>query len=138
MRIKRRLVDALERQGAIDHKALQKDIPAAQWTCAVDTFTFDFGYTPVRPDREPDRELMLIHAISLLRDNDLAETLRSKFDMVLKKRPARLTVAHEDITDPSNALVCSSQSTLRNRYILHVPVARFNECASWVRGELLI
>jgi hypothetical protein len=127
MRIKRRLADALERHGVTGHKALEKDIPAAQWTCPSDTFTFDFGYTPVRPAREPDGELRLIHALSLLRDSDLAETLRSKFDTVLEKRPARLTVAHDDIDDPSNALVRSSQSALRSGHILLVPVAWFDQ-----------
>jgi hypothetical protein len=138
MRIKRRLADALERRGVIDHKALEKDIPAAQWTGAGDTFTFDFGYTPVHPAREPDQDLRLIHALSLLRDNDVAETLRSKFDRVLEKRPARLTVAHEDIGDPSNALVRSSVGALRSRHILLVPVAWFDQYARWVRGELLV
>ena len=122
----------------IDHKALEKDIPAAQWTSAGDTFTFDFGYTPIRPAREPNRDLRLIHALSLLRDNDLAETLRSKFDTVLEKRPARLTVAHEDIGDPSNALVRSSLSTLQSRHILLVPLTWLNQYARWVRSELLI
>jgi len=138
MRIKRRLADALERHGVIDHKALERDIPAAQWTGAGDTFTFDFGYTPVRPAPEPDRELRLIHALSLLRDSDLAETLKSKFDTVLEKAPAQLTVAHEDIADPSNALVRSSLSTLRSKHILLVPAGIFDQYARSVREELLV
>jgi len=137
MRIKRHLADALERHGVIDHEGFDKGIPAAQWACAGDTFTFDFGYTPVRPAHEPDRDLMLIHALSLLRDNDLAETLKSEFDTVLRKRPAGLTVVHEDISDPSNALVQSSLGALRSRHILLVPVAWFNHYARWVRGDLL-
>lgn len=138
MRIKRRLADALERHGVIDHKALERDIPAAQWTGADDTFTFDFGYTPVRPLREPDRDLRLIHALSLLRDNNLAGTLKSKFDTVLRKRPARLTVAHEDVGEPANALVRSSQSTLQSGRILLVPIAMFDQYACWVQGELFV
>jgi hypothetical protein len=132
MRIKRRLADALERQGVIHDKAFEEDVPAARWTGTADTFTFDFGYTPAHPAPE----LWLIHALSLLRDDDLAETLRSKFDAVLGGHPARLIVAHEDIADPSNAHVRSSQDTLRGRNILLVPLAWFDDIARWVRWEL--
>jgi hypothetical protein len=138
MRVKRRLADALERHGVIDHKGLEKGMPAAQWTRAGDTFTFDFGYTPVRPAGGPHPELRLIHSLSLLRDGDLAETLRSNFEAVLKKRPARLIVAHEDIADPSNALVRSSQSALQSWQILLLPVAWFNQYARCVREDLLM
>jgi hypothetical protein len=138
MRIKRRLADALEEHGVTDHTAFQRDIPAAQWTGAGETFTFDFGYIPVHSGRSLDGELKLIHALSLLRDGEPAETLRSKFNKVVEALPARLVVAHEDVADPSNALVQSYQSSLRGRHILLLPVASFREFARWVRWELLM
>jgi hypothetical protein len=133
MRIKQHLADAFERHGLIDHKAFVKDVPAAQWTHAVGAFTFDFGYTAVRPARE----LRLIHALSLVRDKEVAETLRSRFEAVVERQPARLIVAHEDISNGSNAMVHSSQSVLRDSHILLVAVARFEEFARSIEAELL-
>jgi len=132
MRIKRHLAEALERQRVIHDKAFEENVPAARWTDTSDTFTFDFGYAPAHPAPE----LWLIHALSLLRDDGLAETLRSKFDAILGRRPARLIVAHEDVADPSNPHVRSSQDTLRSRQILLVPLAWFDDIARWVQGEL--
>ena len=132
MRIKQHLVAAFERHGLLDHKAFMKDVPAAQWTHPDDRFTFDFGYTAVHAARE----LRLIHALSLVRDNELAETLRSRFEAALERQVARLIVAHEDISDGSNAMVRSSQDTLRGRHILLVPLAWFDDIARWVRWEL--
>jgi hypothetical protein len=133
MRIKQHLVAAFERHGLIDHKAFMKDVPAAQWTHAGDGFTFDFGYTAVHAARE----LRLIHALSLVRDNELAETLRSKFQVVVERQPAQLIVGHEDISDGSNATVPSSQGVLRHSHILFVPVTRFEEFARSVEEELV-
>jgi hypothetical protein len=136
MRIKRRLANALEHQGVTDHKAFQKDIPAAQWTGAHDTFRFDFAYRPVYPASDPHLELRVIHAVSLLRNSDLAETLAWEFRKLGEKIPARLVVAHEDIGDTPNALVQSSQAALRDRRVDFVPVASFGEFARWIRWEL--
>jgi len=136
MRIKRRLAEALEQRGVLDHKAFHKDVHAAQWTGAGDTFTFDFGYRPVHPAGQLGHGVTLIHALSLLRDNELAETLRSKFDKALDKLPARLVVAHEDIADASNALVRSSQDALRDKHTLLVPLGSFQGLALRVRQEL--
>lgn len=133
MRIKQHLADAFERHGLIDHKAFVKDVPAAQWTHAADEFTFDFGYTAVHPARE----LRLIHALSLVRDNELAETLRSRFEAVVERQPAHLIVAHEDISNGSNAMVRSSQGILRDSHIRLVAVARFDELARSVEAELV-
>jgi hypothetical protein len=136
VRIKRRLAAAFEQHGVMDHRAFQRDVPAAQWTGVDDGFTFDFGYVPVHAGRDRGPDLKLIHALSLLRGSELAETVRSKFDKVVEALPARLVAAHEDVADPSNALVRSSQDALRGRYILLLPVASFDEFARWVRWEL--
>ena len=136
MRIKRRLAEALKQRGLLDLEALQKDVPAAQWTGAGDTFTFDFSYRPFHPAGQLGPGLRLIHALSLLRNSELAEMLRSKFDKTLDKLPARLIVAHEDIADASNALVRSSQHALRGKRTLLVPLGSFQELALRVRQEL--
>jgi hypothetical protein len=132
MRIKQRLVEALQRHGVIGHNAFREQIRASQWTGPGDTFRFDFGYTPVHPTLE----VRLIHVVPLLREGELAETLRSKFQAVLRQCPARLIVGHEDIADPANALVRCSQDALRGQHVLLVPVASFGEFARWVRWEL--
>ena len=133
MRIKRRLADALERHGLIGDRRFESDIPSARWDRPSDGFVFDFGYTV--PD--PAREQRLIHALSLLRDNELAETLKLEFSAVRSRLPSRLTVAHEDIDDPSNAMVRSSQDVLRDRHILLVALGQFDEFAQSIRAELL-
>jgi hypothetical protein len=132
MRIKQRLVDALERHGVTAHTGFEKDIPASQWTDPADTFTFDFGYKPVHPGLG----VRLMHVASLLRDGDVAAALRSKFEAVLKQCPARLSVFHEDVADPSDALVRSSQQALESTHIMLVPVGWFDEFARWARWEL--
>ena len=134
MRIKRRLADALERHGLVGDRRFESDIPSARWDGPGDGFVFDFGYTAPNAVRE----LRLIHALSLLRDNELAETLKLKFSTVRSRLASpRLTVAHEDIDDPSNAMVRSSQEVLRDRHIFLVALAQFDEFAQSVRAELL-
>lgn len=136
MRIKHRLLDALEHQGVTDQEAFQKDIPAALWTTAHDTFRFDFAYRPAHHATDPPPELRVIHAVSLLRDRDLAETLGWEFRQLAEKVPARLIVAHEDIGDVPNAPVRLSQAALRGKQTLFVPLTSFGEFARWVRWEL--
>ena len=136
MRIKRRLVQALEHEKVTGHEAFQKDFPAALWTGAHDTFRFDFAYRSVSPATEPHPELRVIQAISLLRDRDLADTLGWEFRQLAAKVPARLIVAHEDIGDPANSRLRLSQAALRGEHVLFVPVASFGELVRWVRWEL--
>ena len=134
MRIKRRLAEALERHGLIGDRRFESDIPVARWDGPGDGFVFDFGYTVPNAARE----LRLIHALSLLRDNELAKTLKLKFSTVCSRLPSsRLTVAHEDIDDPSNAIVRSSQEVLRDRRIFLVALSQFDEFAQSVGAELL-
>jgi hypothetical protein len=133
MRIKRRLADALERHGLIGDRRFESDIPVARWDGPRDGFVFDFGYTVPNAARE----LRLIHALSLLRDNELAKTLKLEFSTVCSRlRSARLTVAHEDIDDPSNAIQRSSREVLRDRHIFLVALARFDGFAQSIGAEL--
>jgi len=133
MRIKRRLADALERHGLIGDRRFESDVPSTRWDGPGDAFVFDFGY--MMPN--PAHEQRLIHALSLLRDNELALTLKMKFSTVRSRLPSRLTVAHEDIDDPSNPMVRSSQEVLRDRHIHLVALTQFDEFAQSVRAELL-
>jgi hypothetical protein len=132
MRIKWRLRYALEREGLIGHPTLLEDVPAAQWTPAEDYFTFDFARTA----DHPTRELKFIHALSLARDYPLAEILTSRFEAVLRVRPAQLIVAHEDIRDESGPLVRPAQDVLRDSHILLLEAARFEELARGIKVEL--
>jgi len=132
MRIKRRLGDALERHGLVNEKAFASDVSVAQWSSTGDGFTFDFAYTAAGGSVE----ILLIHALSLGRDYELAETLKAKFTVVRAHHPARLIVAHEDIADPSDDKERVSQGILRDRNILFVAVARFDEFAQSLRSEL--
>ena len=85
----------------------------------------------------PARELRLIHALSLVRDNELAERLRSRFEAVVERQPAQLIVAHEDISNGSIAMVRSSQGVLHDTHILLVAVAQFEQLARSVKPQLL-
>jgi hypothetical protein len=133
MRIKRRLADALERHGLIGDRRFESDIPSARWDGPSDGFVFDFGYTV--PNPAPEQRL--IHALSLLRDHELVETLKMEFNRVRSRLPSLLTVAHEDIDDPSNLMVRSSREVLRDRDILLVPVAQFEHLARSIEAQLL-
>ena len=136
MRIKRRLAEAFEDHGVIHHKAFRKGVAAAEWTEPGDSFVFDFGYALPGPAGGHSPGTMLVHALSLRRDAELAQTLARKFQRVLEKVPARLTVAHEDVPEGSDNLVRSSRDALTGEHIPFVPVSSFDKFADWVRREL--
>lgn len=136
MRVKQRLTDAFRRHGVLEHKGIERRIPAEQWTQKGDAFSFDFGYRPAQVAGKPNGHVKLIHAYSLSRDNELVKALKWTFDKVLEKEPAELTVAHEDLPRPLDDVVLSSQSILRDDRIHLVPVSRFDDYAQSVRAEL--
>jgi hypothetical protein len=138
MRIRQQFVESLRRQGVFDHRLFEKRIAASQWTGAGDPFVFDFGYRPPVQGSKPGGGLKLIHMLSLERDNELAKALRWTFDKVLDKEPSRLTVGHEDILDPDNAIVRSSRGILEDDRIQLLPVSSFHEYAQTIRAELLM
>ena len=136
MRIKRRLTDAFEDHGVIEHKAFRKGVAAARWTEPGDSFVFDFGYALPGPAGGHSPGMMLVHALSLQRDPELARNLAQKLQKVLEKAPARLAVAHEDVPEGSDNLVRSSRDALTGEHILMAPVSSFDELADQVRREL--
>ena len=138
MRIKQRMTESLRRCGVLDHASFEKRIPASQWTGAGDPFAFDYGYRPPDQGGQPNGRLKLIHTLSLQRDNELAKALKWTFDRVLEKASFHLTVGHEDILDPDNPIVRSSQAILQDERIRTVPVSGFAEYAQSVRAELLM
>ena len=135
MRIKHRMTESLRRCGVFDYKSFEKRIPAAQWTGAGDPFAFDFGYRPLQQTGKPNGRLKLIHTLSLQRDNELAKALKWTFDRVLEKEFSHLTVGHEDVPDPDNPIVRSSQGILQSESIRLLPVSGFDEYAQSVRAE---
>jgi len=137
-RIKRRMTESLSRYGVFDHELFRKSIDASLWTTAGDPFIFDFGYKPLaRPDK-PNGRLKLIHTLSLKKDPKLAKELKWTFDRVLEKESCHLTVGHEDILDPDNAVVRFSQDVLQHEHIRLVPVSGFDAYAQSIRAELLM
>lgn len=138
MRIRQQFTESLRREGVLDHPLFEKRIAASQWTGAGDPFVFDFGYRPPAREDPPGGDLKLIHTLSLERDNELAKALRWTFDRVLEKEPSYLTVGHEDVLDPHNAIVCSSQTILQDDRIQLLPVSSFHQYAATVRAELFI
>ena len=132
------MTESLRRQGVLDHRLFEKRIAASQWTGAGDPFVFDFGYRLPAQGAKPNGGLKLIHTLSLQRDNELAKALRWTFDRVLDKEPSRLTVGHEDILDPDNAIVRSSQGILQDDRIQLLPVSSFDAYAQTVRAELFM
>jgi hypothetical protein len=137
MRIRQRLTSAFKRQGLLEHKLFEKRIPAEQWTQKGDPFRFDFGYRPLQVAGKPNGHIKLVHALPLGRDNEPVKALKWTFDRVLEKEIADLTVGHENIADPLNAIVQSSQSILEHERIHLLPLARFDEYAESVRHELI-
>jgi hypothetical protein len=138
MRIKHRMTEALRRCGVYDHELFEKRVPASQWTGAGDPFAFDFGYKPLEPAGKPNGRLKLIHNLSLQKDPKLVEALKWTFDRVLDKGSCHLTVGHEDILDPDNAVVRFSQDVLQHELIRLVPVSGFDEYAQSIRTALLM
>ncbi|MGA2610994.1 MAG: DUF3037 domain-containing protein [Terriglobia bacterium] len=138
MRIKHRMTESLRRCGVYDHELFEKRIPASQWTGAGDPFAFDFGYKPPEQAGKPNGRLKLIHTLSLQRDSELAKALKLSFDRVLVKESSHLTVGHEDILDPDNAVVCFSQGILEDERIRLVPVSGFDKYAQSIREELFM
>jgi hypothetical protein len=138
MRIKHRMTESLRRFGVYNHELFEKRIPASQWTGVGDTFLFDFGYKPVEQVGKPNGRLKLIHTLSLQRGSEPAKALKLTFDRVLAKGPSYLTVGHEDILDPDNAVVRFSQDILKHECIRLVPVSGFDEYAQSIRAELLM
>jgi len=138
MRIKHRMTESLRRCGVLDHKLFERRIPASQWTGVGDPFVFDFGYRPLEQGGKPNGRLNLIHTLSLQRDNERAKALKWTFDRVLEKESSHLTVGHEDILDPDNPIVRSSQGILQGERIRLLPVSSFDEYAQSVRAELLM
>jgi hypothetical protein len=138
IRIKQSLTESLRRCGVLDHESFEKRIPASQWTGAGDPFVFDFGYKPLEQAGKLNGRLKLIHTLSLQRDNELAKALKLTFDRVLVKESSHLTVGHEDILDPDNAVVRFSQDVLQHEHIRLVPVSGFDAYAQSIRAELLM
>lgn len=138
MRIKQRLTEALRRTGVLDVKLFERRVPAEQWTEKGDPFCFDFGYRPVLREGKPNGHIRLLHVYSLGRDNELVKALRWTFDKVLQKEVAELTVGHEDLATPTDAVVQSSQNILRHERIHLVPVSGFDAYAESVRSELSV
>jgi hypothetical protein len=136
MRIRQRMTDSLRRYGVFEHPSFEKRVSASQWTAAGDPFVFDFGYKPPARAGKPNGRVKLIHTLSLLRDNELAKALRLTFERVLEKESSHLTVGHENILDPDNAVVRFSQDILRHEHIRLVPVSGFGEYAQTIRAEL--
>jgi len=132
------MTEALRRCGVFDHKLFEKRIPASPWTGAGDPFTFDFGYKPPEQAGKPNGRLKLIHTLSLQRDSELAKALKLTFDRVLLKESSHLTVGHEDILAPDNAVVRFSQGIFEDERIRLVPVSGFDEYAQSIRAELLM
>jgi hypothetical protein len=138
MRIKLRMTQSLRDSGVLAHKSFEKHIPASQWTDPGDPFVFDFGYKPSAQMGKPNGRPRLIHTLSLQRDNDLAKALKWTFDRVLEKESSYLTVGHEDIHDPDDAIIRSSQLILQHDHIRLVPVSGFDDYAQSIRAELLM
>jgi hypothetical protein len=136
MRIRHRLTESLRRCGVLGHKSFEKGIPALRWSGAGDPFVFDFGYEPLEPTGKPNGRGKLIHTLSLKKDPKLAKELRLTFDRVRVKGPSHLTVGHEDILDPDDAVVRFSQDVLQDEHIRLVPVSGFDEYAQRIRAEL--
>jgi len=137
-RIKHHMTDSLRRYGVLDHKSFDKNIDASLWTGAGDPFVFDFGYKPFEQAGKPNGRLKLIHTLSLQRDEELAKALMWTFDRVLKKEPCDLTVGHEDILGPDNALVRFSKGILQHEHVRLVPVSGFDAYAQSIRAELFM
>jgi len=138
MRIKLRMTQSLRDSGVLAHKSFEKHIPASQWTTPGDPFVFDFGYKPPAQTGKLNGRPRLIHTLSLQRDNELAKALKWTFDKVLEKESSYLTVGHEDIHDPDDAVVSSSQLILQHEHIRLVPMSGFDDYAQSIRAELLM
>lgn len=136
MRIKQQLTEAFRQHSVLDLKSFERRVPAEQWTAKGDPFCFDFGYRSVHAAGKSNGRVKLVHALSLLRDNELVKALRWTFDKVLEKEPAGLTVVHEHLATPPEALIRSSLTILENEFIQLLPVSRAEEYARSIHQEL--
>jgi len=141
MRIKQRLTDALRRHGVLDHPSFERRVPAAQWTTPGDPFTFDYGYRPLVVEGRPNGHLRLTHALSLRRDNDLAKALRWTFERAWEHEKGKgaetdLSVVHEDLAEPIDAVALSSRAVLEDARIRLIPVAQVDGYTQSIRREL--
>lgn len=143
MRVKQRLTDALKRHGVLESPAFEKRIPAAQWTTAGDPFVFDYGYRPARVEGKPNGHYRLIHALSFLRDSELAKALRWTFEKAWENEKKNgidvdMSVVHENLTEPVDPVAASSRTVLEDARIRFVPLAQVDSYAQSVRSELMI
>lgn len=155
MRVKHALTKAFERAGLIKLKALERHIPAQQWTEKGDPFTFDFGYTPQVEAGMPaearladgqalakagrrNGHIRLIHALSLKRDATLADLLALKIKRVREKEPADLTAVVEALPARGDKTADYSHKVLLDHQIAVEPLARLDAYVEHVRHELRV
>ncbi len=138
MRIKCRLREILRQSGLLDHRLLEKHIPAGQWTSPGDPFTFDYGYRPLAVADKPDGHIKLIHALSLSRDNEIAHVLANTVRYVRQKEPAELTTVVEGSPSPDDEVATHSHRILQDAGIQVRPLSELDVYAQEIRRELLV
>ena len=136
MRIKQRLVEALQRAMVFSDRRFEKRIPAAPLTHPGDPFHFDFGYRPTLVAGKPNGHLKLLHVLSLHRDHELASVLAHTLGYVRERQPAELTAVIEDFPAPVDKTAQHSYHILRDAEITLRPVAEVDALAASIRQEL--
>ncbi|HEX5410430.1 MAG TPA: DUF3037 domain-containing protein [Terriglobia bacterium] len=138
VRIKQRLRLAFVHAGLWDQPALERNIPAAQWTQPNDPFTFDFGYRPARAAGKPNGHMKFVHALSLKRDIELAKVLVYTMDHVRRSGPVELTAVVEGLAGGDDEAAALSQSILSEAGISIQPLVSADAYAESIRRELAL
>jgi hypothetical protein len=135
MRIKQRLVEALQRVRVYDHKQLEKRVPAEPLTHPGDPFHFDFGYRPLMTGGKQNGHLKLIHALSLRRDHELAKVLAFTMGYVRSKQPAELTTVIEGWPARGDKTAGHSYRILKDAKVSMRPLAEVDAFAQSIHDE---
>ncbi len=137
MRIKHRLVEAFRQAQVLDHPHFEKHIPAEPLTHPGDPFHFDFGYRPPMTAGKPDRQLKLIHALSLHRDFEVASVLSLTMGYIRSKQPAELTAVVEARPGKADKAAAHSARILEDAKVAILPISEADTFAKSVQRELV-
>jgi hypothetical protein len=137
MRIKQRLVEALERAQVFRHRRFERHVPAEPLTHPGNPFHFDFGYRPSKVGREPNGHLKLIHALSLHRDYELASVLSLTMGYIRERQPAELTTVVESWPAQGDKTAGHSHRILKDARIAVRPLSEVDAFAASVYDDLV-
>jgi hypothetical protein len=136
MRIKQKLVEALESARVFRDKRFERHIPAEPLTHPGDPFHFDFGYRPPLDAGKPNGHLKLVHALSLHRDHELASVLALTMGYIRDKQPAELTAVVEAVPAAGDKTAAHSCRILQDAAIVMRPISEVDALASVINLDL--